>query len=289
MVVVFIIGLITAVAVITFGGDRRDTELDQEAERLDALFDYVREQAELQTRDYGFRVNDRSYSFVVFDVIAEPVAARRRRRRLARAEISRRHRAAGGGRRTAASCSTAEERDIEDFKPQVMIFANGDLSSFEVSLRREDGGDQRAHLHRRTDQRSSCCCPGEDEPTRTAGAHGATHDETPCIAHRGFTLLEVLIALAIVAMSVGRLAGHGHLLRQQRHLSQGQDAGRMGGAQPPHRNCASPSSMPDVGKRTGNAVMGGMRWEWEEEVTELPVEGPVSHRRARPCHRRVRR
>ena len=69
MIVVFIIGLITAAAVITFGGDRRDTELDKEAQRLDALFDYVREQAELQTRDYGFRVNALGYSFVVFDVL----------------------------------------------------------------------------------------------------------------------------------------------------------------------------------------------------------------------------
>ena len=69
MVVVFIIGLITAAAVITFGGDRRDTELDKEAERINALLGYVREQAELQTRDYGFRINDHTYSFVVFDVL----------------------------------------------------------------------------------------------------------------------------------------------------------------------------------------------------------------------------
>ena len=69
MVVVFIIGLITAAAVITFGGDRRDTELDKEAERIDALIEYVREQAELQTRDYGIRMNSKVYSFVVFDVI----------------------------------------------------------------------------------------------------------------------------------------------------------------------------------------------------------------------------
>ena len=32
--------------------------------------------------------------------------------------------------------------------------------------------------------------------------------------------------------------------------------------------------MPDKGKRTGNAEMGGMRWQWEQEVTEMPlVEG----------------
>jgi hypothetical protein len=32
--------------------------------------------------------------------------------------------------------------------------------------------------------------------------------------------------------------------------------------------------MPTEGKRTGNSVMGGMRWEWLEEVVEQPtVEG----------------
>jgi hypothetical protein len=51
--------LVSAAVIINFTGKTRDTELETAAQRLDALFDYVREQAELQTRDYGFRVNDR--------------------------------------------------------------------------------------------------------------------------------------------------------------------------------------------------------------------------------------
>ena len=47
--------------------------------------------------------------------------------------------------------------------------------------------------------------------------------------------------------------------------------------------------LPDKGKRTGNAEMGGMRWQWEEEVTELPRQGHVPRRRARAAHRRNRR
>jgi hypothetical protein len=31
--------------------------------------------------------------------------------------------------------------------------------------------------------------------------------------------------------------------------------------------------MPDLGKRTGETVQGGMRWQWEQEVVELPVKG----------------
>jgi len=32
-------------------------------------------------------------------------------------------------------------------------------------------------------------------------------------------------------------------------------------------------NLPDIGKRKGSSVLGGMRWDWEEEVIELPVEG----------------
>jgi type II secretion system protein I len=32
-------------------------------------------------------------------------------------------------------------------------------------------------------------------------------------------------------------------------------------------------NMPGVGARIGNSVMGGQRWEWKEEVIELPIKG----------------
>jgi type II secretion system protein I len=41
--------------------------------------------------------------------------------------------------------------------------------------------------------------------------------------------------------------------------------------------------MPDLGKRTGSAEMGGMKWQWEEEVAELPIKGMLRiDVRARP-------
>ena len=170
MVVVFIIGLVTAAAVITFGGDRRYSELDKEAQRLDALFDYVREQAELQTRDYGFRVDADGYSFVVFDVLRnewrpadEDDALREREfpdRLLPTVVVE--------GRTIVLD---RKKPSVPDFKPQVMIFANGDLSSFEVWLQRESGSD-RARIY--TDEQSNIrlLLPGETEqkgpPVRAA-------------------------------------------------------------------------------------------------------------------------
>jgi len=174
MVVVAIIGLVSVGVVIMFSGNTRDTELDQEAQRLDALFDYVREQAELQTRDYGFRLHDTSYSFVVFDVLGN-------RWRPVDEDDALRDRALPADMRTELVVEGRQvvvtrkktDKELDDFAPQVMIFANGDLSSFELELRRADG-DDRARLY--TDEQTNLrlLLPGEVEqktPTaRTASA-----------------------------------------------------------------------------------------------------------------------
>ena len=163
MIVVFIIGLVTAAAVITFGGEQRDTELDREAERLDALFDYVREQAELQTRDYGFRVSDVGYSFVVFDVLRNEWRTSDEDDALRQREFPEGLEAqvVVDGRRIVLD---RKKSDIEDFKPQVMIFANGDLTSFEISLRREGGGAS-ARIYTDEQLAIRLLLPGEEEPT----------------------------------------------------------------------------------------------------------------------------
>jgi general secretion pathway protein H len=140
MIVAFIIGLVAAMAVITFGGSRRDTELDKEAERLDALLDYTREQAELQTRDFGFRTIRGSYQFVVFNVISNEWQA-------VQDDDALRERPLPEGILPALVVEgrpvVLDQRwpKIDDFKPQVMIFANGDLTSFELSLTREGTND----------------------------------------------------------------------------------------------------------------------------------------------------
>lgn len=51
---------------MSFAG--KDTDLQNESKRLLALMDYAREQAELQTRDYGIFFGEHGYEFVVYDV-----------------------------------------------------------------------------------------------------------------------------------------------------------------------------------------------------------------------------
>jgi general secretion pathway protein H len=166
MVVVFIIGLLASAAVIVFGGERRDTELDREAERIDALFDYAREQAELQTRDYGFRTHRSSYQFVVFDPL-------RNEWRLAIEDDALRERNLPEGLLPALIVEgrpiVLDSRwpKIDDFKPQVMIFGNGDLTSFDLTLQREGSGD-RARIMSDEQTNLRLQLPGEPEPTTAA-------------------------------------------------------------------------------------------------------------------------
>jgi general secretion pathway protein H len=167
MVVVVIIGLVSAAVIINFTGKSKDSQLENEAQRLDALFGYVREQAELQTRDYGFRINDRTYSFVVFDVIGNQWRAVDEDDSLRERELPEGIQpivTVEGRSIVLDTKSKKRDTDLEDFSPDILIFANGDLSSFEVALQRE-GAKDRARIY--TDEQSEIrlLLPGELEPT----------------------------------------------------------------------------------------------------------------------------
>jgi general secretion pathway protein H len=159
MIVVFIVALVSAMAIVTFTGEKRDEELVKEAERIDALFDYVREQAELQTRDYGFRVNRKTYSFVVFDGLANEW-------RPAAEDDALRARDFPEGIQPLVVVEGRQivldqkKKDVEDFTPQVMLFANGDLSSFEVQLER---GGETARVYTDEQTNIKLLRPGEQE------------------------------------------------------------------------------------------------------------------------------
>jgi general secretion pathway protein I len=91
-------------------------------------------------------------------------------------------------------------------------------------------------------------------------------------SQRGFTLLEVLIALAIVAMSVGALLGtvtssaSNIIYLKDKTLAEWVALNRL-------TEDRIDQQMPALGKRSGNSLMAGQRWEWQEEVIELPIKG----------------
>ena len=137
MVVVVIIGVVAALMVLSFTVTGRDRQLEKESDRLFALFTYAREQAELQTREYGVLFQDDGYEFLTYDV----------RRALWRsvpddeALVARRLPDGLGVKLTveARPVVLTRPKDARDKTPQVMIFSNGDLTSFAATLEREGG------------------------------------------------------------------------------------------------------------------------------------------------------
>jgi general secretion pathway protein H len=137
LVVVVIIGVVAAVMVLSFTLTGRDRELEKESDRLFALFTYAREQAELQTREYGVLFQDDGYEFLTYDVRRaiwrgvpddEALVARRLPDGLAvKLTVE------------ARPIVLTRPKDAKDKTPQVMIFSNGDLTSFAATLEREGG------------------------------------------------------------------------------------------------------------------------------------------------------
>jgi general secretion pathway protein H len=133
LVVVAIIGLMVAGFVLSLSLTGRDPDLERESDRLYALLNYAREQAELQTREYGVLFQEDGYEFLVYDVQLgqwrsvfedDALAARRLPVKLVvetRPVVLRR------------------PADAHDKTPQVMIHSDGDLTAFAVTLERDAG------------------------------------------------------------------------------------------------------------------------------------------------------
>ncbi len=137
LVVLVIIGVITAGILLSVNITGRDRELEKESDRLLALFNYAREQAELQTREYGVMFQDDGYEFLTYD----PRRASWRSVFEDDALVPR-HLPDGLGFTLSVEARPvvlARPKDSKDKTPQVMIFSNGDLTTFAATLEREGG------------------------------------------------------------------------------------------------------------------------------------------------------
>jgi len=63
-----IIGILAAGVLLSLNFAGKDTQLETESKRLVSLMNYARDQAELQTRDFGIVFGQHGYEFVVYDV-----------------------------------------------------------------------------------------------------------------------------------------------------------------------------------------------------------------------------
>jgi general secretion pathway protein H len=137
LVVVVIISVMAAGLLLSISLTGRDRDLEKESDRLQALMNYVREQAELQTREYGVIIQDDSYEFVSYDMHtavwrAVPEDDILRLRKLPygldfKLVIDTR------------PVVLKKPQDAKDKTPQVMIFSSGDLTQFQITMEREGG------------------------------------------------------------------------------------------------------------------------------------------------------
>jgi general secretion pathway protein H len=134
LVVVVIIGVMVVGAVLALSVVGRDRSLETETQRLDALLEYAREQAELQTRDYGLRLAPGGYSFLAFDarrgIWVEQLDDVLRPRALPEGLVID---LVLEGRKVVLD---KPRKDVA-LLPHIGVLSSGDLSSFEITLRRE--------------------------------------------------------------------------------------------------------------------------------------------------------
>jgi type II secretion system protein H len=174
LVVVVIIGIITIGALLSMSFIGPDRELHTEADRIADLMNYAQDQGELQTREMGLYCTDHSYKFLAFDArrnlwvpIDDDDALRARTlpdaiklqlvvegREVVLASLADEQKNNGASTNAASSAATsapsgapssASSSAPSTLQPHVMIFSNGDLTSFKLTLGR-DGTDQTVTL-----------------------------------------------------------------------------------------------------------------------------------------------
>jgi general secretion pathway protein H len=151
LVVCVIIGIIVAGAVLSISVLGKDQSLEAERDRLVALLNYAHDQASLQTRELGLYCTQDGYRFLAFDPrtnlwkdVKDDDALRARalpeglgiRLTVESHEIV---------LTTAEKADKLPKTDPQNYKPHIMIFSNGDLTSFELTLERA-GTDHSATL-----------------------------------------------------------------------------------------------------------------------------------------------
>jgi len=136
--VLVIIGIITAMAVVSTGVLGGDHQMDEEAQRLQAVLAQAREESMLDGRDVGLRVDRQGYDFLryngrvaAWEPVVDDTLLRERELpeglnaslRLEAREVELEPRAA--------------PTEDEPAQPQVLVLASGDVVPFEILLHRD--------------------------------------------------------------------------------------------------------------------------------------------------------
>ena len=165
LVVMVIIGVIVSMAAISVNVLGSDSELDREAERLQAVLGQAREDAMLDGYDVGLRLDLRGYDFVRYDaryerwtaIAGDPLLRERALPDGVEAELWLESRLVELKTRQAAPPPVidpetkqpverdddADDGELDPLLPQIVVQASGDLMPFEIRLKRVGSDHQR--------------------------------------------------------------------------------------------------------------------------------------------------
>jgi len=155
LVVLVIIGILTAVAFLSFGILADDDDMDREARRLTSLIQLVTDEATTQGRDFGIEFMSAGYRFVEhdplldqwFEIVGDDYLVQRdlaegvefelqleERRVLLHTEARETEREGDED----DNVDNARDRDLtDDYLPHVLIMSSGDVTPFELRFIRD--------------------------------------------------------------------------------------------------------------------------------------------------------
>ncbi|MGI9204287.1 MAG: type II secretion system minor pseudopilin GspH [Woeseiaceae bacterium] len=149
LVVLFIVGIIVAMALLSLGtlGDNRN--LETEARRLSTLIQMASDDATIQGRDFGLEIMQSRYRFVEFDpflnqwfqVTDDDFMRERALEEGSEFELiieERRVLLEEAARETENEDDDEDDRDLtDDYLPHILILSSGDTSPFELRIIRQ--------------------------------------------------------------------------------------------------------------------------------------------------------
>jgi general secretion pathway protein H len=148
LVVLLIIGLLVAGAVLAFGTTGRDTGLERERDRLVGLIAYVRERGGMLTLEYGLKCTLQSYTFTAYNTrqgrwTPDDSDEILRERNLP-AGLTLKLTVEGHdivlADKTQNATAQLKDDTTTTYTPQILLFSNGDMNSFSLTLTRAGTG-----------------------------------------------------------------------------------------------------------------------------------------------------
>lgn len=148
LVVVVIVGIISAVALLSFGLLGDDRSLQQQARRLSSLIELASDEALMQGRDFGLEFSRTGYRFLELDpltnqwreVVGDDLLRPRTLEEPLELALALEEREVELGERFVAmeeedDPDGSEARD-DDYAPHVLILSSGDVTPFDLRILR---------------------------------------------------------------------------------------------------------------------------------------------------------